>query len=133
MENASQMKIAVLCNTGPHGWLKSDGVGEGNMDFELYRHLAQTAERGILDILFLADGVGIKTLGLSERDQEMMGNGVYFEPTTLLGALTQVTSKVGLVGTISTTYAHPYHIARQIGSLDFLSAGRAGWNVVTSG
>jgi alkanesulfonate monooxygenase len=133
MENASQMKIAVLCNTGPHGWLKSDGVGEGNMNFELYRHLAQTAERGILDILFLADGVGIKTLGLSERDQEMMGNGVYFEPTTLLGALTQVTSKIGLVGTISTTYAHPYHIARQIGSLDFLSAGRAGWNVVTSG
>jgi alkanesulfonate monooxygenase len=51
----------------------------------------------------------------------------------LLGALSQVTDHIGIVGTISTTYAHPYHIARQIGSLDFLSQGRAGWNVVTSG
>jgi alkanesulfonate monooxygenase len=95
--------------------------------------MAETAERGVLDILFLADGVGLKTLGLSQNDQEMMGNGVYFEPTTLLGALSQVTTQVGLVSTISTTYSHPYHIARQIGSLDFLTQGRAGWNVVTSG
>lgn len=127
------MKIAVLCNTGPHGWLKAGAGSEGDLNFELYKHIAKTAEQGVLDILFFADGVGIKTLGLSDRDQEMVGNSVHFEPTTLLGALSQVTENVGLVATISTTYAHPYHIARQIGSLDFLSKGRAGWNVVTSG
>lgn len=127
------MKIAVLCNTGPQGWLKKGAKAEGDLDFELYRHLAKTSERGKLDILFLADGVGIKTLGLEPAEQERAGNFVHFEPTTLLGALSQVTTGLGLVGTISTTYAHPYAIARQIGSLDFLSKGRAGWNVVTSG
>jgi FMN-dependent oxidoreductase (nitrilotriacetate monooxygenase family) len=133
MDTSSKMKIAVLCNTGPHGWLAEGAASEGDMSFDLYRHIARTSERGMLDILFLADGVGIKTLGLGQAQQEMMGNAVHFEPTTLLGALTQVTQHIGLVGTISTTYAHPYHIARQIGSLDFLSGGRAGWNVVTSG
>jgi alkanesulfonate monooxygenase len=127
------MKIAVLCNTGPQGWLKPGASAEGDLDFELYRHLAETSERGKLDILFLADGVGIKTLGLDPQKQERAGNFVHFEPMTLLGALAQVTSRLGLIGTISTTYSHPYAIARQIGSLDFLTKGRAGWNVVTSG
>ena len=127
------MKIAVLCNTGPQGWLKPGAFAEGDLSFDQYRHLAQSCERGKLDILFLADGVGIKTLGLEPSEQEKAGNFVYFEPMTLLAALSQVTTNVGLVGTISTTYAHPYAIARHIGSLDFLTGGRAGWNVVTSG
>ena len=133
MRKSAKMKLAVLCNTGPHGWLEHRAGSEGELDVRLYKHLARISEKGILDILFLADGVGVKTLGLNPQEQEMMGNAVHFEPTTLLGALSQVTEHIGLVGTISTTYAHPYHIARQIGSLDFLSGGRAGWNVVTSG
>jgi alkanesulfonate monooxygenase len=131
--NKKEMKIAVLCNTAPFGWLKEGALSEGQLDFNLYRQLGRIAERGKLDILFLADGVGIKTRGLTERELEASGNAVHFEPTTLLGALSCDTQHVGLICTISTTYSHPYHIARQIGSLDFLSGGRSGWNVVTSG
>jgi alkanesulfonate monooxygenase len=127
------MKIAVLCNTGPQAWLKQGAGSEGDMSLDFHKGLASTAERGKLDILFLADGVGFKTLGLDAERQEAIGNGVHFEPMTLLSALSQSTTDVGLVSTISSTYAHPYAIARSVGSLDFLSNGRAGWNVVTSG
>lgn len=61
-----------------------------------------------------------------------MGNAVVYEPLTMLGALSAVTEKIGLVATASTTYHQPFHIARMIGSLDHLSKGRIGWNVVTS-
>jgi alkanesulfonate monooxygenase len=132
LERKPFMKIAVLCNTGPHGWLQSGAKAEGDMDFELYRHLAQTCERGKLDVMFLGDGVGVKTLGLTPDELAMVGNLAHFEPMTLLSALSQVTQHVGLFATISATYAHPFAIARQVGSLDFLSKGRAGWNVVTS-
>ena len=127
------MKLAVLCNTGPFVWLDPSARSESDMDFSLYEHMAKTAERGKLDILFLADGVGIKNRGLSPLQLERMGNPVSFEPLTLLAALAGVTKHVGLVATASTTYHHPYHIARLFGSLDFLTRGRAGWNVITSG
>ena len=127
------LKLAVLCNTGPFVWLDPSARSESDMDFSLYEHMAKTAERGKLDILFLADGVGIKNRGLSPLQLERMGNPVSFEPLTLLAALAGVTKHVGLVATASTTYHHPYHIARLFGSLDFLTRGRAGWNVITSG
>jgi alkanesulfonate monooxygenase len=128
-----QMKLAVLCNTGPFVWLDPGAQSESDMDFGLYVHLAKTAERGRFDILFLADGVGIKTRGLDSAQIERMGNPVSFEPLTLLAALAGVTERIGLFATASTTYNHPYHIARLFGSLDFLTKGRAGWNVITSG
>jgi len=127
------LKLAVLCNTGPFVWLDPGARSESDMDFSLYEHLARTAERGKLDLLFLADGVGIKRRGLSRLQLERMGNPVGFEPLTLLAALAGVTRHIGLVATASTTYQHPYHIARLFGSLDFLTRGRAGWNVITSG
>jgi alkanesulfonate monooxygenase len=126
------MKLAVLANTGPFVWLDPRARSEGDMDFSLYAHLAKTAERGKIDILFLADGVGIKTKGQDKVQIERVGNAVTFEPLTLLAALAGVTEHIGLIATISTTYQHPYHIARLFGSLDFLSKGRAGWNVITS-
>jgi FMN-dependent oxidoreductase (nitrilotriacetate monooxygenase family) len=128
-----QIKLAVLCNTGPFVWLDPGAQSESDMDFGLYVHLAKTAERGRFDILFLADGVGIKTRGLNLMQIERMGNPVSFEPLTLLAALAGVTERIGLVATASTSYNHPYHIARLFGSLDFLTKGRAGWNVITSG
>lgn len=128
-----QIKLAVLCNTGPFVWIDPSAQSESDMDFGLYVHLAKTAERGRFDILFLADGVGIKTRGLNLAQIERMGNPVSFEPLTLLAALAGVTERIGLVATASTSYNHPYHIARLFGSLDFLSRGRAGWNVITSG
>jgi FMN-dependent oxidoreductase (nitrilotriacetate monooxygenase family) len=90
-----------------------------------YVRLAQTAERGKLDSLFLADGVAL------------WGNVRYnshnlFEPLTLLSALAGATEHIGLIATASTTYNEPYHLARKFASLDHLSGGRAGWNIVTS-
>jgi alkanesulfonate monooxygenase len=126
------MKLAVLCNTGPFVWLAPNARSESDMDLDLYVHLARTAERGKFDILFLADGVGIKTKGLNPGQLERMGNPVSFEPLTLLAALAGHTERIGLVATASTSYNHPYHIARLFGSLDFLTKGRAGWNVITS-
>ncbi|MES2188068.1 MAG: LLM class flavin-dependent oxidoreductase [Pseudomonadota bacterium] len=95
-----------------------------------YRAIAQSAERAKFDALFLADSVGIrdargKTLRRTAR-------AAFFEPLTLLSALAGATEHIGLIATVSTTYNEPYHVARKFASLDHLSGGRAGWNVVTS-
>ncbi|GHO84056.1 LLM class flavin-dependent oxidoreductase [Dictyobacter formicarum] len=129
-----QLKLgAFLMNTGHHvaAWRHPDAREDGGLDFVHYRHLAQTAERAKFDMVFLADGVAVR------RDQNpeslsRSGQIVHFEPLTLLSALAAVTEHIGLVATASTTYNEPYHIARKFASLDYLSHGRAGWNVVTS-
>lgn len=98
------------------------------LNFEFIKQQALIAERGKFDMLFLADGVqaGYRTPAFEQQST------VYFEPFTLLSSLAAVTSKIGLVGTVSTTYNEPFNIARKFASLDHLSGGRAGWNVVTS-
>ncbi|GCE30024.1 monooxygenase [Dictyobacter alpinus] len=129
-----QFKLgAFLQNTGHHvaAWRHPDSRADGGLDFAHYRQLAQTAERAKFDMVFLADGVAVR------RDQNpeslsRSGQIVHFEPLTLLSALAAVTDHIGLVATASTTYNEPYHIARKFASLDYLSHGRAGWNVVTS-
>jgi alkanesulfonate monooxygenase len=129
-----QIKLgAFLMNTGHHvaAWRHPDAKADGGLDFAHYRQLAQTAERAKFDMVFLADGVAVR------RDYNLdslsrSGQLVHFEPLTLLSALAAVTEHVGLVATASTTYNEPYHIARKFASLDYLSNGRAGWNVVTS-
>ncbi|HEY4386287.1 MAG TPA: LLM class flavin-dependent oxidoreductase [Ktedonobacteraceae bacterium] len=129
-----QLKLgAFLQNTGHHvaAWRHPDAWEESGLNFAQYRQLAQTAERAKFDMVFLADGVAVR------RDQNpnvlsRSGQIVHFEPLTLLSALSAVTEHIGLVATASTTYNEPYHIARKFASLDYLSGGRAGWNVVTS-
>ncbi|GCF07030.1 LLM class flavin-dependent oxidoreductase [Dictyobacter arantiisoli] len=129
-----QLKLgAFLMNTGHHvaAWRHPDAWAESGLEFAHYRQLAQTAERARFDMVFLADGVAVR------RDQSLdalsrSGQIVHFEPLTLLSALSTVTEHIGLVATASTTYNEPYHIARKFASLDYLSGGRAGWNVVTS-
>jgi FMN-dependent oxidoreductase (nitrilotriacetate monooxygenase family) len=129
-----QIKLgAFLLNTGHHvaAWRHPDSHADGGLDFAHYRQLAQTAERAKFDMVFLADGVAVRRdrdLGALSRS----GQIVHFEPLTLLSALSAVTEHVGLVATASTTYNEPFHIARKFASLDHLSSGRAGWNVVTS-
>ncbi|MGO4131618.1 LLM class flavin-dependent oxidoreductase [Janibacter sp. RAF52] len=91
-----------------------------------YVDIARTAERGLLDSVFLADTVA---LGGNVRHNSHSA----FEPLTLLSALAASTERVGLIATASTTYNHPYTLARAFASLDHLSGGRAGWNIVTSG
>lgn len=99
------------------------------IDFETFRHVAQTAERGRFDYFFLAEG-----LALRERAGKVFEQDVAGRPDTLpvLAALAAVTEHIGLVGTINATFNEPYELARQLLSLDHLSGGRAGWNVVTS-
>jgi alkanesulfonate monooxygenase len=94
--------------------------------------VAQTAERGKLDMVFLADAVGIREYDEPPGALCRFSNSSRFEPLTLLSALAMVTKHIGLVATASTTYNEPFHIARKFGSLDHISGGRAGWNVVTS-
>ena len=115
----------VMLGAGGHvaGW-RMPGAEFGSENFPLLRRLAQTAERGKLDFLFLADAVNT---GLDAHPGMM----VRLEPLTLLAALAMCTERIGLGATVSTTYSEPYNVARMLASIDHLSGGRAAWNVVT--
>ncbi|PZD96793.1 nitrilotriacetate monooxygenase [Paenibacillus sambharensis] len=137
MSNRSQrfMKLgAFLPAPGHHiaAWRHPDSQPAGGLDFDYYRSLALTAERGKFDMIFLSDGAGIRTHYKDEDELSRWGRMVHFEPLTLLSALAVVTKHIGLTATASTTYNEPFHIARKFASLDYLSGGRSGWNVVTS-
>ena len=96
--------------------------------------LAQIAEAGKMDLLFLADGNGVRNMDkpdLFAATSPSDRPGV-FEPVTLLSALAMVTQHIGLVATTTTTYDEPFHVARRFASLDHISGGRAGWNLVTT-
>ncbi|MFF3397672.1 LLM class flavin-dependent oxidoreductase [Streptomyces sp. NPDC002659] len=119
---------AFLMNAGHHdaAWRHPRTQPERITDISYFQELARTAERGRLDSLFLADGVAL------------WGNARYnavggFEPLTLLSALAVATEHIGLIATVSTTFNEPFHVARKFASLDHISGGRAGWNIVTSG
>jgi len=112
-----------------HHTVWSDPEAGSQIDFSTFRHVAQTAERGKFDFFFLAEGLILRErLGLI-FDQDIVGR-----PDTLpvLAAIAAVTSHIGVVGTLNATFNEPYELARQLASLDHLSGGRAGWNVVTS-
>ncbi|MGE0037467.1 MAG: LLM class flavin-dependent oxidoreductase [Xanthobacteraceae bacterium] len=120
--------------TGHHvaSWLHPDSQADAGTNFRHYVQLAQTAERARFDFIFLADAVAVRhgNLNALRRWPQYMA---YFEPITLLSALAAVTEHIGLVATATTSYNEPYHVARKYASLDHISSGRAGWNVVTSG
>lgn len=94
-------------------------------DLQLYVDAARIAEAAKFDAVFLADG-------LVGPDNGQMASSGQLEPLLLLAALAQHTERIGLIGTASTTYSLPYTLARQFATLDHLSKGRAGWNIVTS-
>ncbi|OQR29996.1 nitrilotriacetate monooxygenase [Pseudomonas sp. T] len=121
---------AFLMATGHHvsAWRHPDVPANGGLDFRLYKRLAQVAEAAKFDALFVADSVAAPTGDIASR----MARSDHFEPLTLLSALAAVTERIGLVGTVTTSYNEPYHVARKFASLDHLSEGRAGWNLVTS-
>jgi FMN-dependent oxidoreductase (nitrilotriacetate monooxygenase family) len=107
----------------------SDPNSGSQIDFSSFVHLAQTAERGKFDFLFLAEGLRLREQGGRIHDLDVVGRPDTF---TVLAALAAVTDRLGLAGTINSTFNEPYEVARQFASLDHLSAGRAAWNVVTS-
>ncbi|MBV9577933.1 MAG: NtaA/DmoA family FMN-dependent monooxygenase [Chloroflexi bacterium] len=107
----------------------SDPAAGSHIQFDSFAHFAQTAERGKMDFLFLAEGLRLREQNGLIYDLDVVGRPDTF---TVLAALAAVTDRLGLAGTINSTFNEPYEVARQFASLDHLSGGRAGWNVVTS-
>ena len=126
-----QLKLgAFLMATGHHvaAWRHPQVPADAGLDFAHYKRLAQIAETAKFDALFLADSIAAPTGDIASR----MARSDHFEPLTLLSALSVVTEHIGLIATATTSYNEPYHVARKFASLDHLSGGRAGWNLVTS-
>lgn len=115
-----QVHLNVFLRQAGHhaaAWRHPKTTPELTFDFGYYKRLALTAERGLLDSVFMADGY--------------VGTGRRLEPFTLLSALSVATTHLGLIGTVGTTYNEPFHVARKFASLDHISGGRSGWNIVT--
>jgi FMN-dependent oxidoreductase (nitrilotriacetate monooxygenase family) len=107
----------------------SDPRSGSHIEFASFAHLARTAERARFDFLFLAEGLRLREQNGLIYDLDVVGRPDTF---TVLAALAAVTDRLGLAGTINSTFNEPYEVARQFASLDHLSGGRAAWNVVTS-
>ena len=124
---------AFVHETGQHvaAWRHPDAYAESGTNFAHMAATIQTAERGLFDLFFLADSAAMSLQGSAEA-RSRMGKVVKFEPVTVLSALAAVTSRIGLVATVSSSFHDPYLLARQFASLDQISGGRAGWNLVTS-
>src|SRR6185436_9964451 len=106
-----------------------DPRSKSQIEIESFIHLAQTAERGKLDFFFLAEGLRLREQRGRIHDLDVVGRP---DALTVLAGLAAVTTHLGLTGTVNATFNEPYELARKLASLDHLSGGRAGWNVVTS-
>lgn len=111
-------------------WRNPDSAPEANFSLKHLVHCIQTLERGKFDAFFMADHLAVLNMPIEALKRS--GTVTSFEPFTLLSALAMVTERIGLIATASTTYDAPYHIARRFASLDHISGGRAGWNIVTT-
>jgi FMN-dependent oxidoreductase (nitrilotriacetate monooxygenase family) len=107
-------------------WRVVDDDVRNVLGLSYYSDIAQTAERGLMDSIFLADNIAIAEYRATYLPQTQ------FDPISVLSALAAVTSHIGLIGTGSTTYSKPWELARRFATLDHLSGGRAGWNIVTT-
>jgi FMN-dependent oxidoreductase (nitrilotriacetate monooxygenase family) len=125
---------AFLYPTGHHvaAWRHPKAQADAGSNFAHYIGLAQVAEAAKFDLIFMADGVGTRGTDIEALSRTAIRYVAQFEPITLLSALSAVTKNIGFVATASTSYNEPYHIARKFASLDHISGGRAGWNLVTS-
>ena len=126
----SQRKLrlgAFFSGTGSNmaSWRHPEAVPDGPINLQYYRDLTRKAEEAKLDFVFFGDG-----LYISEKSHPIFLNR--FEPLTLLAALAMDTTHIGVAATLSTTYSEPFTVARQFMSIDHISGGRAGWNIVTS-
>ena len=133
--NKRQMKLGLSIRyMGYHvgSWRHPDVPADGSSLFQSFASVVQKAEQAKFDMVFLADGIGVRLSDTPKGSLARSHHNVELEPLTLLSALAPLTRNIGLVATASTTYNEPFHIARKYGSLDQISGGRAGWNVVTS-
>ena len=122
-----QIKLGAILHGVGGGtlWRHPDMPSDASVNIQFYKAQAALAEQGKFDFVFVADG-----LYITEQSIPHFLNR--FEPLTILSALAASTRHIGLIGTLSTTYSEPFNVARQFASLDHISGGRAGWNVVTS-
>lgn len=128
MAKGKKIKLGAMIHGvggGWEDWKHPDAITDASTNFQFYKHQAQTAEAGKFDFAFIADSVHI-----TEKSSPHYLNR--FEPLTILSALAAVTKRIGLVATVTVSYSEPFTVARQFASLDLISKGRAGWNVVTS-
>lgn len=104
------------------------------LDFHFYRDLAQRAERACLDMVFLADKLSVDDVFGGDFKATVSSRALpqHVEPLSVMASLVGATQHIGLAGTVSATYSHPYTVARTLATIDHLSQGRVGWNVVTS-
>jgi FMN-dependent oxidoreductase (nitrilotriacetate monooxygenase family) len=129
MSSKPQVKIGVnVLGIGCHAgaWRTGEVDPDAGSDIGYYQNVARIAERGCLDAIFLADSPGLQGVPAARPPMTMI------EPTLILTAIAAVTERIGVVATVSTTFNHPYNIARRISSLDHVSHGRAGVNAVTT-
>jgi len=133
-QRTDTLKLGLFLRaTGHHlaAWRDSGSQADAGIRLDHYVDLARKAEAAGFDTLFLADSVSVRGIDSPTFDR-VIAPSLSFEPLTLLGALAVVTSRIGLVATASTSYSEPYNLARQFASLDHISGGRIGWNLVTS-
>lgn len=132
-EPSGTLKLgAFLSGHGSHGasWRLPEVDVDASRSFSPYARVTQKLEEGLFDAIFLNDSVAVPDLDADSLARTPQG--MRWDPLTLLPALAVVTSRIGLISTANTTYNEPYTLARRLASLDHLSEGRAGWNLVTS-
>jgi alkanesulfonate monooxygenase len=135
MSNTGKKQLRLntfLYATGHHAtaWRHPKTEASGNFSPEHYKNLIQIAERGKLDAVFFGDVLGI--VSTSKDLSSQSAAHLFLEPLTLLSYLSGFSKNIGLISTVSTSYTEPYHLARKFASLDIISGGRTGWNLVTS-
>ncbi|MEH2360059.1 LLM class flavin-dependent oxidoreductase [Nostoc sp.] len=133
MSKSKQLKLGafmrpVSIHTG--AWRYPGALPDANFNFPALKRFIQKLEQGKFDAFFMADHLAVLNMPINALKRSHTVTS--FEPFTLLSALAAVTEHIGLVATASTTYDQPYHIARRFASLDHISGGRAGWNIVTT-
>jgi len=129
------MKLGLnIVANGAHaaGWRMPGARVDAAMDIRFWKRMAQEAERARFHFMFWADGIAVRHSAKDDEELAYNARIDVFEPLTVIGALASVTERLGFVASASTTYNEPYHIARKFASLDYVTEGRIGWNVVTS-
>ena len=130
-----QIKLGMFLRPAGHhlaAWRHAGSQADAGVNFRHFVEIAQTAERGLFDMLFSADSATANAV-FKDNGLRRMSYVAWIEPFTLLSALASVTSHIGLACTASTTYEEPFSLARKFASLDLVSGGRAAWNLVTTG
>lgn len=127
------MHIGVFLQSAGHhsaAWRLPEAAENAGLNLRHFVECANIAERGKLDFIFFADFCAVSDADVSARG--FSNFAPHLDPTALLSALATSTERVGLIATMTSTYNAPYHVARKFASIDYMSEGRAGWNLVTS-